>query len=307
MKLWWWVGFSTEILERVHSRKSVHTFLDQLAQSFVFLWIFIICGCFAFFIIATHNFFIALCGTLVFGFVQWNVIRLTNASIHIAPHEYDTHLRDQNQFLAEKNIWDALDKETQKKTTPPKEPLLKLPSFFKPSLFFIVLSVLSGMVWGIGLSTDYIVEIKGPPKDIQIYEILERIEQASGSSWMQIGGGIGLLIGCLPSLVRWFNGDILREMYTATVNHDHQNIVALHQIHAQHIQNHLKLPSFATQFFDPPFNQRPKVMGWINAQECVEITVPKWKKEDLEKTQNTQETIDTAEEEENSSTANTGD
>ena len=173
MNLWWWTGFSKEILEHVHSRKSVRAFLNQLAQSFVFLWFFIVSGSFEFFIIATHDFFIALFGSLVFGFVQWNVIRLTNASIHIAPHEYDSYLRASTEYQIQKAQWDSLTEEEQKKKPVPKEIVLSTPSFFKPTLFFMTLSILSGMIWGIGLSTDYIIELKGPPKEIIIQEKID--------------------------------------------------------------------------------------------------------------------------------------
>lgn len=276
MNLWSWAGFSTDILNHVHSRSSVRVFLDQLAQSFVFLWIFIVSGAFGFFLIATHDFFIALIGSMVFGFVQWNVIRLTNASIRIAPHEYDTYLRASNRYQIQKNKWAALSKEEQKKTSAPTEVILKTPSFFKPTLFLMALSILSGMVWGIGLSTDYIVELKGPPKQIIIQEILTRTKLAAANSWLQVGGFIGMLFALVPSLIRWMNSDVIHEMYMNTVAHDHTHVLTIHKQHTVHIQRQLQIPPVATQFLDPPFNQIPKIMGWIDAEQCCKVKVPKW-------------------------------
>lgn len=280
MNLWWWAGFSKDVLRHVHSRTSVRVFLDQLAQSFIFLWLFIVSGSFGFFIIATHDFFIALFGSLVFGFVQWNVIRLTNASIHIAPHEYDAYLRATTEYQIKKTQWDTLTEEEQKKKRAPKEIVLRTPSFFKPTLFFMTLSILSGMVWGIGLSTEYIIEIKGPPKQIIIQEVLTRIQLATENSWLQIGGFVGMLVACIPSFIRWINSDVNHEMYMNGVAQDHTRMVSIHKRHAAIIQQHLQIPAFATQFLDPPFNQLPKIMGWIDAEQCSIVTVPRWDPEE---------------------------
>ena len=291
MNLWWWAGLSQDVLKHVHSRTSVRVFLDQLAQSFVFLWLFIVSGSFGFFIIATHDFFIAFCGSLVFGFVQWNVIRLTNASIHIAPHEYDAYLRATAEYQIKKTQWDTLTKEEQKKKRAPKEIVLRTPSFFKPTLFFMTLSILSGMVWGIGLSTEYIIEIKGPPKQIIIQEILTRIQLAIENSWLQIGEFVGMLVACIPSFIRWINSDVSRDMYMNMVTHDHTHVISLHKRHAAIIQQHLQISAFATQFLDPPFNQLPKIMGWIDAEQCSTVTVPKW---DLEEEKDAEEPLESA-------------
>lgn len=297
MNLWWWAGFSKEVLEHVHSRKSVRVFLDQLAQSFIFLWFFIVSGAFGFFIIATHDFFIALFGSLVFGFVQWNVIRLTNASIHIAPHEYDSYLRASTEYQIQKAQWDSLTKEEQKKKPAPKEIVLRTPSFFKPTLFFMTLSVLSGMTWGIGLSTDYIVELKGPPKDIIIQEVLTRIQLASANSWLQIGGFIGMLIAFVPSFIRWINSAVIQEMYMDVVAHNHTHILNIHKQHVTKIQQHLHVSTSHTQFLDPPFNQMPKIMGWIDVEQCSTVKIPKWEPNEEEKgtEENTEPAIEESE------------
>ena len=276
MSLWWWAGFSKDVLEHVPSRIRVRVFLDQLTQSFVFLWVFIVSGSFGFFMIATHDTFIALFGSLVFGFVQWNVIRLTNASIHIAPHEYDAYLRAKAAYQIQKAQWDALTEEEQKKKQAPKEAVLRTPSFLKPTIFFMILSILSGMVWGIGLSTDYLIELKGPPKKILLQEILTRTQLATENFWLQIGGFVGMLIACVPSLVRWINSEVIYEMYTNMVAHDHTRVISTHRQHTARIQEHLQIPAFATQFVDPPFNQLPKIMGWIDTEHCCAVTVPKW-------------------------------
>ena len=57
-------------------------------------------------------------------------------------------------------------------------------------------------------------------------------------------------------------------------------MISLHKRHATIIQQHLQIPAFATQFLDPPFNQLPKIMGWIDAEQCSTVTVPKWEAEE---------------------------
>jgi len=304
MNLWWWAGFSPSVIRHVQSRQSVRIFLDQLAISFVLLWLFILSGSFGFFIMATHDFFFAFFGSLVFGFVQWNVIRLTNASIHIAPHEYDAYLRAMNNYEVQKKQWDVLSEEEKKKKSAPKEITLSIPSFFKPTLFFMGLSILSGMVWGIGLSTEYIIEIKGPPKEIIIQEILTRTELATQNAWLQIGGAIGMLVALIPSFIRWMNSDALKEMHLNVVSHDHSQIIQLHQEHTEQIKKELQIPTFATQFLDPPFNNIPKIMGWIHQTQCHKVIVPKWEpptEDDTPSVENENQNVDTQSSNDNSS------
>jgi hypothetical protein len=279
MNILWWAGFSENSIKHVRSKSGTRVYLLNLSQAFLFLWSFLFLGVFLFFIMATHHIFTALIGAIVFGFVQWSVIRLTNASIRLAPHEFDHHLQLINAYEHHQLLWESMSIEDKEKTPKPQQPILHAPSFFKPSLFFVLLSCLSGVVWSMFLSTDHIVVVPPPSDEVIIQEVLRRAELTLHSIWMVVGLIVGLVIGMYPSILRWLNHSTLHEMYYNLAEYEHRLIVESNIRHKNILSKTLVLPLTISSYMDPPFNKRPKIMGWIDPQKYVLITVLEPQKE----------------------------
>lgn len=293
MNLWSSIGFP-EKYRYSELSTTAKQLIHRLSASYIFILCFTVTGVCIFCEMAMHNLLIDLITSLIIGFVLWNITRLNNASIQIAPHIYNDYRLKFDKFNIDLLIWEDCSEEEKKNTPRPYEPKLPIPSFFVPTLLFLWICVLSGMVLGIFFSTDYFVSDPEFPDALINQEILTRLQIAQANGWLSIGGTIGLCIALIPNIIRIVHYHEVREMYRFLAEKKHVQITNSYQKHLQYMSDVSPFENANySPFEDPPFNTKFKIMGWIPRDKVYEIKPPpkpKDKDQEADSSENNQDT-----------------
>lgn len=289
MNLFVFIGFSPDTLHHVQYKKRTRIFLEGLSQSFIVLWLFLVLSCFFFTSMATHNGLVALMSAALFGFIQWNIILLINSSIRLSPLEYAVFVEQHRRYEYQLKRWEALPIQERESTPKPKPLVMPLPSFVNPTVFFVTLSTLGGIVWSMFWTTSYINIGPSPDKVVTIHEIITRAELTFNSGWMSVGTIFGLCIGLLPSIIRVINKDTIHSMFQDLAQMEYTQVLLEYQKHRHLLYNrfhkglveHFDSCDRAADIFlsdstyaDPPFNQQPKIMGRIKRDNVFTLEIP---------------------------------
>lgn len=289
MNLFVLIGFSPDTLDHVKYKQRARIFLEGLSQSFIVLWLFLVLSCFFFAVMATHNNIVALLASSLFGFIQWNIIQIINSSVRISPMEYAVFAEQHRRYEVLRQQWEALPPQEQKDTPKPEPLRIPLPSFTNPTIFFVLLSSLGGIVWSIFWTTNYINIGPPPNKVVTIHEIITRAEITLTTGWLNVGVIIGLCIGLLPSFIRVINQDTIQSMSQDLAKMEYAQVLSEYKKHRQLLYNEFhknltehfeacdrKADIFLSDsvYVDPPFNQRPKIMGRIDQGNVFTVEIP---------------------------------
>lgn len=289
MNLFVLIGFSQDTLDHVKYKQRARIFLEGLSRSFIVLWLFLVLSCFFFASMATHNSMVALISAALFGFIQWNIIQMINSSVRLSPREYAVFADQHRRYEHQLEQWEALPIKERMNTPKPKPLVIPLPSFVNPTVFFVTLSILGGVVWSMFWTTSYINVGPAPSKVVTIHEIITRAEITFNSGWMAVGAIFGLCLGLLPSLIRVINKNTIQSMFQDLAKMEYTQVLLEYKKHRQllysrfhkDLAEHFDSCDRAADIFlsdsayaDPPFNQQPKIMGRINQVNVFTFDIP---------------------------------
>ena len=103
-----WAGFTEDMIARTkEGRGLVRHAVSSLSTVFFTMWIFLLLSIWCFTYMALHDIFFSLSSTVLFGFVQWNIINLLNSSVLVAPHTYSQYLYYLDRYEQEKEVFDT--------------------------------------------------------------------------------------------------------------------------------------------------------------------------------------------------------
>lgn len=271
-----WAGFTEDMIARTkEGRGLVRHAVSSLSTVFFTMWIFLLLSIWCFTYMALHDIFFSLSSTVLFGFVQWNIINLLNSSVLVAPHTYSQYLYYLDRYEQEKEVFDALPEDEQKGAITPVEPKEPYPKLFFATLFGLLLCLAGGCTWGIWLTTDYMVPSADDRTIMTLQGVLQRGQLAYHNGGLFLGAVLGLFIGALPPFVRTQNRDSFQLFYTSIARSQMTFLKSNWDQHHADLTRRSPELSSDLPFEDPPFNQRQKIMGWFSPTLVTTVKVPR--------------------------------
>lgn len=250
--------------------------LFLLAFSYLLLWLFITIGIFFFLNMTLHNIGLSFIFTFLFGFVQYCIINLMNSSVRISIIDFHVYTQKEAEFTKNNKYWESKTDEQKKNTAKPIPPSKPKPSILAPTLFFCILCVLSGVSWGIFTSTSYIIVNPVDPEEYIVQEIFTRVNLALENRAILFGSCLGALLSFIPSVIfKVTHADNCNDFFLEKAKEEYAGIYEDFNKHKKNLQRVLPVAFLSeSSFEDPPFNTKPKIMGWIRASVVTNLEVP---------------------------------
>ena len=268
-------GWCEETLDNADVRRATRDLIRTVSQRFVGFWALQLWGV-GFFQLALDDRLLSLSAVVIWGWFVAQLLRFSNASSAISPG--DLYVKSLAVIERSQQSEDAHTKVYSVHT--PMHKLIKDPALSGRRLvskryLVALLYMLLGMACGFAISALWLtaetVLVEGKAEPVLM---LERIDQAARHVGCWLAATLGGFLGDLAlhhSMVEL--DDASTEYHETKVLREHQRCLDEWQEHCHQLgllyfeQTGKELPE--SPYLDPPYNRRPKLMGWIDPQQLV--------------------------------------
>ena len=273
-------GWCEETLDSADVRRGTRELIRTVSQRFVGFWALQLWGAWSFFQLALDDRLLSLTAVVIWGWFVAQLLRFSNASSAISPGDlYVKSLavieRSQQSEDAETMVYSVhtpMHKLIQ-------DPALSGRRLVSKRYLVALLYMLLGMACGFAISALWLtaetVLVEGKAEPVLI---LERIDQAARHFGCWLAATLGGFLGIWPYITQWSNWMTFTGYHESKVLREHQRCLDEWQDHCHQLgllyleQTGMELP--ASPYLDPPYNRRPKLMGWIDPQQFVVVPEP---------------------------------